>query len=662
MAKSFCVKCGHSSDVKTRGLFFASVREIWFMINPFVLNPHRIVRRVVMSVLLLLGLLLSNAAMAQVDLTLDLSAPPAATTQDTILGYGGGVWRIPRVFPWVEPRILELPRLGTFRAALAWEVLAASDSLDDLDRRLHDYRLNDFLSRAHARGARIVITLDAMPRWLAADRSDKRLADGPVWAKSPPRDYRKWAAVVRKVVEHFNGHLGLDAWYEVWNEPDHAWRGTMDEFFRLYQASTEGAHQGDPKARIGGPAVSSWAAIGTQRDPGDVKKGFFIQRWLTYAAVHKLPVDFITWHGFYRQPDEHYRRVVPRIRAWVAQAGMDALTPLLVSEWNIAAEPPYPEGDLNGNYVGAAFVAGSLIAMQRAGLDGQVFQMMVDPGQAGYSGGTFTAFGLPRANFQTFELAARLSGATLPVQSTDRWVSAVARRDGKTVRVLIATLRPTPMMRLRTEFENLPLSQPDLLAELPSMNRKKLLGYFRNGKLPGGVSSRMKKFLMHSREQMTAYKRRSIAWDAGQTVVLHLRGLHGGMGHVVRYRLDADTSIDPAALQQAQSHLLRVAKEALSDASSYLARTDLPTSLQQRFSREMQRSFHISETLSKAHGLSHDLLVEARNQVYEKYGTAQAQAVAKVETGPVAQRLRPVTDVSFHVAPVSVDLVEIKLP
>ena len=96
-----------------------------------------------------------------------------------VLGIGGGVWRIPRVQEEIAPILLDAPRLGVIRAALAWEVLAPSTDLKDLDRRLDRYRLNEFLVDASRRGATIIVSLDAMPRWLAADKSDRLLADGP---------------------------------------------------------------------------------------------------------------------------------------------------------------------------------------------------------------------------------------------------------------------------------------------------------------------------------------------------------------------------------------------------------------------------------------------------------------------------------------------------
>ena len=146
----------------------------------------------------------------------------------------------------------------------------------------------------------------------------------------------------------------------------------------------------------------------------------------------------MTWHGFYRDPTTHYRLVVPLVRRRLAEAGLPVV-PLFVDEWNIAATPPYPEGDLNGGPVGAAFVAASLIAMGEAGLDGQTFQMVVDPGGEGYSGGTFTPSGVPRPNFETFRLFSRLAGTRCSATSGHDHVRVAAFDDGKTLRVLVSS-------------------------------------------------------------------------------------------------------------------------------------------------------------------------------------------------------------------------------
>lgn len=49
---------------------------------------------------------------------------------------------------------------------------------------------------------------------------------------SPPKNYELWSQLVYETVKPFNGDLGLDLYYELWNEPDSKgfWLGTEEEF------------------------------------------------------------------------------------------------------------------------------------------------------------------------------------------------------------------------------------------------------------------------------------------------------------------------------------------------------------------------------------------------------------------------------------------------
>ena len=80
------------------------------------------------------------------------------------------------------------------------------------------------------------------------------------WAY-PPKDYNKWNELVYQWVKHCVEGYGkeeVESWYwEVWNEPDGAyWKGTREEFFKLYDYAAAGVKQALPTAKIGGPDVT----------------------------------------------------------------------------------------------------------------------------------------------------------------------------------------------------------------------------------------------------------------------------------------------------------------------------------------------------------------------------------------------------------------------
>ena len=77
------------------------------------------------------------------------------------------------------------------------------------------------------------------------------------WAY-PPKDYQKWAEVVFQFVHHLRERYGdaeVKTWlWEIWNEPDiEYWKGTPQEYFKLYDYSVDAVLRALPEARVGGP-------------------------------------------------------------------------------------------------------------------------------------------------------------------------------------------------------------------------------------------------------------------------------------------------------------------------------------------------------------------------------------------------------------------------
>ena len=132
------------------------------------------------------------------------------------------------------------------------------------------------------------------------------------WAY-PPKDYAKWGELVYQWVRHSVERYGkreVESWYwEVWNEPDIGyWRGTPEEFRKLYDYAADGLKRALPTARIGGPHVTGPNGARTQQLLRD-----FIEHCLrgTNHATGKTgsPLDFVAFHakGAPRIVDGHVR-------------------------------------------------------------------------------------------------------------------------------------------------------------------------------------------------------------------------------------------------------------------------------------------------------------------------------------------------------------------
>jgi xylan 1,4-beta-xylosidase len=88
------------------------------------------------------------------------------------------------------------------------------------------------------------------------------------WAY-PPKDYKKWGELVYNWVKHSVERYGkkeVESWYwEVWNEPNGYWKGTQQEFFKLYDYAADGVKRALPTARIGGLNIAGTGSKGSQQ-------------------------------------------------------------------------------------------------------------------------------------------------------------------------------------------------------------------------------------------------------------------------------------------------------------------------------------------------------------------------------------------------------------
>jgi len=143
--------------------------------------------------------------------------------------------------------------------------------------------LFDFL---HSIGMKPFVELGFMPSRLASGSKTIFWWRGNV---TPPKDYEKWAGLVRALVEHFTQRYGADevkTWYfEVWNEPnlDGFWAGTQQDYFKLYTYSARAIKTVNPAYRVGGPATA-----GAAWEP----------EMIAYCQANKVPLDFISTHAY----------------------------------------------------------------------------------------------------------------------------------------------------------------------------------------------------------------------------------------------------------------------------------------------------------------------------------------------------------------------------
>ena len=167
--------------------------------------------------------------------------------------------------------------------------------------------LDQIFDTFHEAGIKPLVEIGFMPKALSTHPEPYRhdFPQGKVgdiytgWAY-PPKDYQKWSELVFQFVHHLRQRYGdaeVKTWlWEVWNEPDIGyWKGTPEEYFKLYDFAVEGVLRDLPGARIGGPDSTG---------PGNDRAAEFLQAFLEHCSHQKnyangktgSHLDFISFH------------------------------------------------------------------------------------------------------------------------------------------------------------------------------------------------------------------------------------------------------------------------------------------------------------------------------------------------------------------------------
>jgi hypothetical protein len=251
---------------------------------------------------------------------------------------------------------------------------------------------------------------------------------------NPPADFDKYASVVKHIAMHYNQgwangfHYDIRYW-EFWNEPDGLfWTGTPEQFYKLYGKTALALKSVDPTLKVGG--VGKAFAY----DDGGYREGF-----IDYCAVHKLPLDFYSWHSYTDSSADPYDaiRLATQIREILDRHGFPKAESIL-SEWNLTpdftdASKARLQGLENAAYIGAV-----LSYLQDAPVDHAHFYR----GDAAWMG-LFDLQGHDFKTAYTFEAMAKMldTPQRLAVEGADTFgFATVAGRsaDNSTVQILIS--------------------------------------------------------------------------------------------------------------------------------------------------------------------------------------------------------------------------------
>jgi xylan 1,4-beta-xylosidase len=207
-------------------------------------------------------------------------------------------------FP-AQIRVHNLLTSGDGTPALKWGSTNVYTE-DASGRPVYSWTIIDRIFDAYRKaGVRPFVEIGFMPEALSSHPQPYRHSwpKGSLWTgwAYPPKDYRKWAELIRQWVLHCVQRYGrgeVESWYwEVWNEPDIGyWQGTPEEYLKLYDFTADAVKRALPAARVGGPATTG---------PARVQAAQFLRNFLehcqrrpNYATGKRgVPLDFISFHA-----------------------------------------------------------------------------------------------------------------------------------------------------------------------------------------------------------------------------------------------------------------------------------------------------------------------------------------------------------------------------
>jgi xylan 1,4-beta-xylosidase len=248
---------------------------------------------------------------------------------------------------------------------------------------------------------------------------------------TPPKDYAKWATLIRKLVAHWVERYGMAEvrqwFFEVWNEPnlDAFGSAKQDDYFKLYRYTAEAIKSVDSALKVGGPATAANA---------------WIDDFIGFCQKNRLPADFVSTHHYptdaFGEPGDDTEAQLSKSRRSVlrdetrevrSKAGS---RPVYYTEWCTSSNPRDPMHD---EPYAAAFITKTI--MEANGLvQGYSYWTFSDifeenyfpsvPFQGGF--GLLNIHGIAKPAYRAYELLHTLGTEMMPVEGThptvDAWV------------------------------------------------------------------------------------------------------------------------------------------------------------------------------------------------------------------------------------------------
>jgi len=172
-----------------------------------------------------------------------------------------------------------------------------------------------------------------------------------------PSNYTKFSEICKHILLHYNHGWanGFDhriQYWKLWTEPDltdkQFWRGTPEQYFRLYDTVAKALKAIDPDIKVGGPGV--------------VWNMAFLEEFLKFCKANRSPLDFASWHSYPERPPYFVAETAQKVQGLLNRYGFKNVENFL-TEWNYSGAGLTAGPEL-WNARGAAWTASVLIYLQ----------------------------------------------------------------------------------------------------------------------------------------------------------------------------------------------------------------------------------------------------------------------------------------------------------
>jgi len=330
-----------------------------------------------------------------------------------------------------------------------WEIRQFAKNRDLQNSLLRNYE--SIIKEITDAGGAVILDIFGMPAGLG------RVLD----KRSYPKQLKAFKALVKQHIRRLSCQKRYNIWYEVWNSPDldNFFLGRTQEYLILYRQVAEAVKELEAEYKIhipvGGPGISWWF----QNSNGNAvtsPEHSLIYALIRYCYRNRLPLDFITWHGFSSDPRTEQQMTIYKkpsvklIREWLSYFRFAKDTHLIIDEWNYDDGVNFAQERDWKSYIAASYIPARLKSMHEAGLDYQLYFSLedfqnnkegvtrntgifwFDPASFGYEGG-------PKSIYKVFKMLSLLGKDRYDSSDKlkDEFVGLIATREEDEICLLI---------------------------------------------------------------------------------------------------------------------------------------------------------------------------------------------------------------------------------